>query len=120
MRFNGSYYILSAEKDRAILFWGLKKVSGTKIYLIEKKEFDEEIENSYYEEIENSYEEDEIVIPSKDEYLLRKLKQAVPSHIGFLSDDAKLFFLNPYQNYVNFKNDPIQVSSPTYVENLIK
>jgi len=101
-KFKNEYYILSLEKDRMILYFGLKKISGTKMYLIEK-----ETHNNDTARVS----EQTLLLTSK------LLNENMHTHIGFISDDYKLFFLE--EKWSNHKNENLKALSPTNIENPI-
>jgi hypothetical protein len=85
--FKGEYYILALERDKLILYFGLKKISGTKMYLIKKEVFDDKTKGNTY------------------------------SHIGFISDDLKLFSFHESFNYHG--NKEMRAFAPINIENII-
>jgi len=89
------YYILSVRRDRLIKHFGLTKISGTVLYLIDKVSYDKDV---------GEMSEDTL-------HLYAKLsKTALHSHIGFLSDDCRLFTIK--ENYRDNDNRQLNLTKP--------
>ena len=101
--FRRTYYILSAKKDRFVTHFGFTKISGTTLFLVDKEQYDRDIKN-YSEESNFLY--------------AQITKTALHSHIGFISDDLKLFYIK--ENYSNYQNNSVRATKPIKINNPIK